>query len=113
VTNFAEQPRRHPDIFTGEEALAYLHLPVDMVDPADGARRLKTLEWLRAKHDLVGHRIGRSMMYHRNNLDGLVERIFGITPDLDDVPAVARSHQRAAGVVRRRRVGGSLKGALS
>jgi hypothetical protein len=60
---------RHPDIFTAEEALAYLHLPAD---------QLRTLETLRDKYGLVGFTIGKRMMYHRRHLDECVERMFGL-----------------------------------
>lgn len=61
--------RKHPDLFTPEEAVAYLHL-----DPEVGSR---TLETLREKYGLVGQPLGRGYMYHRANLDALVARIFG------------------------------------
>jgi hypothetical protein len=66
----APENRKHPDVFTPEEAATYLHL-----DPDTG---LRTLETLREKHELVGFQVGKGFMYHRRNLDALVERLFGI-----------------------------------
>lgn len=61
--------RKHPDIFTAEEAAEYLHL-----DPEGGER---TLETLRDKYGLVGQQIGKRLMYHKKNLDACVARLFG------------------------------------
>lgn len=68
-----EPARRHPDVFTGQEAIAYLHL--DSI--VDGPER--TLETLRKEYGLVGQRIGaREYLYHRANLDAVVDRVFGL-----------------------------------
>jgi hypothetical protein len=67
----SEDTRKHPDIFTPEEAVAYLHL-----DPEGG---LRTLETLREKHGLVGQQVGKGYMYHRRQLDAVVDRLFGVT----------------------------------
>lgn len=61
--------RRHPDIFTAAEALAYLHA-------ATGTER--TLETLRTTHKLPSSKIGYETVYHRAHLDALVLRIFGL-----------------------------------
>lgn len=63
--------RKHPDVFTPEEAVEYLHL-----DPETG---LRTLETMREKHGLVGVQMGKGFMYHKRNLDALVERVFGLS----------------------------------
>lgn len=60
------QPRRHPDVFTGEEAAEYLHLP----NPA-------TLTWLREQKFLLGHQVGKEYMYHRSDLDACACMMFG------------------------------------
>ncbi len=62
--------RRHPDVFTGAEALAYLHL--------DGKATERTLEHLRDHHDLASFRIGNATLYHKSVLDGLVLRLAGV-----------------------------------
>lgn len=62
--------RRHPDLFTADEALQYLHLSGE----AD-----RTLETLREKHQLIGQKVGRALMYHRRHLDSLIDRLFGIS----------------------------------
>jgi hypothetical protein len=59
---------RHPDIFTAAEALEYMHLSGDAE---------RTLETLRITYKLKSAQIGRSLMYHRADLDELVERMFG------------------------------------
>jgi hypothetical protein len=58
--------RCHPDIFTSEEAAAYLRLPTEA-----------TLEWLRQNGFLDGHMIGKTLMYHREDLDACAYRMFG------------------------------------
>lgn len=55
----ASENRRHPDIFTPEEAAEYLHL--------DSVRSLDTL---RAEYGLIGHRgLGQGFLYSREDLD--------------------------------------------
>ena len=59
--------RRHPDLFTAEEAIVYLHL--------DGERALRTL---RDDYGLVGHPgVGKGFMYWREDLDRAALRIVG------------------------------------
>ena len=60
------ESRRHPDVFTGDEAADYLHL----ANPA-------TLTWLREQKLLTGHQVGREYMYHREDLDACTCRMFG------------------------------------
>lgn len=62
-----ESPRRHPDLFTGAEALEYLHLASDQE---------RTLETFRLDYGLPAQKMGRELMYHRADLDALVVRIF-------------------------------------
>ena len=62
--------RKHPDLFTAQEAAEYLHL-----DAEAGER---TLETLRQKHGLIGQQVGKALMYHRKNLDACIDRIFGV-----------------------------------
>jgi hypothetical protein len=61
--------RRHPDLFTPAEAMEYLHLSPDAE---------RTLETLRTSHGLRGVQIGKSLMYHRADLDKLVEQLWGL-----------------------------------
>jgi hypothetical protein len=62
-----EPPRRHPDVFTDEEAAAYLHAPSP-----------RSLETIRRDFGLVGHQLfGKSFLYHREDLDAVVLRMFG------------------------------------
>jgi hypothetical protein len=63
------EDRQHADIFTPKEAAVYLHL-----DPDAGER---TLETLREKHGLQGFQIGRTLMYHRAQLDACINRMCG------------------------------------
>jgi hypothetical protein len=65
----ASETRRHRDIFTPAEALAYLGVE------GDAERTLKTL---REEHGLICFRIGQRTMYHRAHLDNLVLRLAGI-----------------------------------
>lgn len=62
--------RRHPDLFIGLDACAYLHLPAD-----DSG--LRTLETYRSKDWLIGHQHGRELVYWREDLDACVLRIVG------------------------------------
>lgn len=62
------QVRRHPDLFKASEALAYLRLD---------STSEHTLETLRRSHGLTGFMVGQEMMYHRRNLDSLVDRLSG------------------------------------
>jgi hypothetical protein len=65
--------RKHPDLYTGEEALVYLHLDKLTSDPE------RTLETLRDNYGLVGQRLGAGkLLYHRRNLDAVVDRVFGV-----------------------------------
>lgn len=60
-------PRRHPDIFTPDEAAAYLHL--------DSVRGLETL---RREFGLVGHQgVNKAYIYHRDDLDRCALRMCG------------------------------------
>jgi hypothetical protein len=60
-------PVRHPDLFTPEEAAAYLHL--------DGVRGLETL---RREYGLVGYAgVNKSFLYHREDLDAVARRMCG------------------------------------
>lgn len=60
-------PRRHPDLFSTEEAVAYLHL--------DGPRGLETC---REKFGLAGYQgPNKSLMYWREDLDACAKRIVG------------------------------------
>lgn len=62
-----EQTRKHPDLFTPEEAATYLHL--------DSERGLETL---REKFGLIAHAgINRSFIYWREDLDRVALRIVG------------------------------------
>lgn len=62
--------RQHPDIFTPDEALAYLHL-----------ESVRSLEILENDFGLQGFKgVGKSRMYHRDDLDAAVLRWFGRTP---------------------------------
>ncbi len=65
--------RRHPDLFTPEEAVAYLHLE----SPA-------TLETLERDHKLFRCKAGKSVLYWRRDLDAVAYSIAGepIPPDL-------------------------------
>lgn len=60
-------PRRHPDIFTAEEAVAYLHL-----------ESVRSLDTLRDEGLLTGHRpVGKGYLYHREDLDTCALKMFG------------------------------------
>jgi hypothetical protein len=63
----SEDVRRHPDIFTPEEAAAYLRL--------DSERQLENL---RENYGLVGFPgVGKSFRYWRDDLDAAAKRMFG------------------------------------
>lgn len=84
------EQRKHPDIFTPEEAIAYFHL-----DTEGGER---TLETLRTEYGLVGKRIGKGYMYHRAALDAVVNIIFGIQATARRQPTRPNDkHPRLAG----------------
>lgn len=59
---------QHPDLFTPEQALAYL---------AVSGESDRTLETLRREHGLRCFKIGQRTMYHRQHLDALVLRLIG------------------------------------
>lgn len=61
--------RMHPNLFSPEEAAAYLHLD----SPA-------TLDTFRGKGWLRGHPAGKRLVYWREDLDDCALRIVGITP---------------------------------
>lgn len=65
------EERKHPDIFTPEEAAAYLHQPGD-------ESGTQTLKGLRDKGLLRGFWLGPTLLYHRRDLDLAVEQIFNI-----------------------------------
>lgn len=59
------EPRKHPDLFTPEEAAAYMHL--------DSVRGLETL---REKYDLIGYAgVNKALMYYREDLDACALRM--------------------------------------
>lgn len=65
-----DDPRKHPDLFTPEEAAEYLHLP-----------SVETLKTLREKKVLVGFPDWtRYTIYHREDLDDCAARMCGRTP---------------------------------
>lgn len=57
------EPRRHPDLFTAEEAAAYLALESD-----------RSLETIRERFGLHPISLGKRHIYHRADLDAAVER---------------------------------------
>jgi hypothetical protein len=62
-----EETRRHPDLFTPEEAAAYLHLPSE-----------ESLKTLREKKFLVGYEgYARHLMYWREDLDNCALKMAG------------------------------------
>ncbi len=66
------EARKHPDLFTREEAAAYLHL--------SSVRSLETLRKPPEKggFGLSGHRpTGRGYLYHREELDKVALRMIG------------------------------------
>jgi hypothetical protein len=58
--------RRHPDIFTPAEAAVYL-----------GFESERSLETVREHFGLVGHRVGKGLLFHRADLDAVAVRMFG------------------------------------
>jgi len=58
--------RRHPDLFSEEEAATYLCL--------EGPR---SLEWVREHFGLVNFVFGRRPVYHREDLDVAARRMTG------------------------------------
>lgn len=65
-----DEARRHPDIFTDEEAAAYLHL--------DGPQ---SLEIIRRNYGLSGYRpAGKGYLYWREDLDNAALAMFGRRP---------------------------------
>lgn len=62
--------RTHPDLFTSDEAAAYLHLESDA-----------GLETCRRDFGLIGHRcVNKSFMYWREDLDKCALRMVGRDP---------------------------------
>jgi hypothetical protein len=75
-----ESSRRHPDLFTPEEAAAYLHL--------DSVRGLETL---RRDYGLTGYEgVNKSYLYHREDLDSVAMRIVGRDPTWKGTKAAMR-----------------------
>ena len=60
------EARKHPDIFTPDEAVEYLRL--------DSTR---TLDWLEKHFHLRGHVIGSVKRFHKEDLDECALRAFG------------------------------------
>jgi hypothetical protein len=83
------EPRKHPDIFTAEEAAEYLHLDRDK-----GEQTLKTL---REKGVLTGFWLGPGLMYHRRDLDRAADVIFGVTTAIETKPSKSRAPQLRIG----------------
>jgi hypothetical protein len=63
------KPRQHEDLFTAEEAAAYLHL-----------ENIATLDTFRAQGWLNGYKAGKKLIYRRDDLDDCALRIVGIEP---------------------------------
>jgi hypothetical protein len=72
-------PRRHPDVFTAEEAVAYLHLE------GEGS-----LDWLVGKSFLRREKVGRVYLYHREDLDACARLMFGKEPELAPLRSAGR-----------------------
>jgi hypothetical protein len=64
-----EASRRHPDLFNGREAFAYLFGPAEEY-------RERTMDTLRSK-GLHAVKLTNFYQYHRRDLDALVDREFG------------------------------------
>lgn len=62
-----QDERRHPDLFTRDEAAAYLHLET-----------AETLRWLEEQGWLTGYMVGKVKMYHRRDLDACAFKMFGM-----------------------------------
>jgi hypothetical protein len=62
-------PRLHPDIFTPEEAVAYLRI-----------ESVRTLDWLAANFSLNSQVVGSLKRYHVDDLDECASRLFGKPP---------------------------------
>lgn len=60
------ETRRHPDLFTADEAAEYLHQP--------GNPRL--MDTLREKKLVEGAKVGKELMFHRQELDAAMVNIF-------------------------------------
>jgi hypothetical protein len=58
--------RRHPDLFTKDEAAAYLCMD-----------SVRTLEWAEEKFHLASYDVGRCKVYHRADLDACALRMTG------------------------------------
>lgn len=85
-----EHDRRHPDVFSAAEALAYLHR-----DPVADANLIETL---RDKGVLIGTKIGRELMFHREELDAAVMLLFSdVLKPIRDVNAERRTAQPDTG----------------
>jgi hypothetical protein len=76
--SMAAEPRRHPDLFTAEQAAQYLHLD-EMHDDGQGAgvmeKALRTLRTLIERRLLAPTPIGKHNMFHRANLDHCVQQL--------------------------------------
>lgn len=65
-----EEQERHPDVFTAEEAAAFLKFP-----------SLRCFNFERRRQGVKGHRAGNSVLYPRETLDAMRKRMFGIMED--------------------------------
>lgn len=72
------EPRRHPDLFTAEEAIEYLRLD-----------SIRSLDTLRENWGLRPIGLGKAGLYHRRHLDELVEKAAGGIRKADDPPTAA------------------------
>ena len=64
-----DETRKHPDLFTAEEAAAYLHL-----------ESVNSLRTMRDQFGLIGHPAGKGFVYWREDLDNTALRIVGRSP---------------------------------
>ena len=79
TTSPAPVPLRHPDVFTADEAAAYLHL-----------ENVATLDWLVENKFLTRQKIGRGFMYHKSDLDQCAYLMFGKQPPMEVLRTGAR-----------------------
>jgi hypothetical protein len=65
-----ESERKHPDVFTAEEAAMYLHCDSE-----------RSLENIRAQFGLVGYPgFGKALRYYRDDLDAVAMKMLGRDP---------------------------------
>lgn len=82
------EQRIHPDLFTPQEALEYLHMPYD----SD-----RSFDTFKEQGILTGAAFGRTTLYHRDELDALVIHKFAFVEQAKRTAKISPAAQPESG----------------